>query len=178
MMKFVSLVILPSLIFAPHSTDKIAPTTQTAESEEYAIVSEELFDCYENSIPYTRNRDKKQENNEIRTLEERNEGGRVYEKKPYAKIDIAESVSGEEVNYGIESVIDMLDEKFGYMYALKAQLDAREKESAKMWSEYYAIKEVYDRAVAKYTEKWAEDNGILLAKKCNGMPATRFRMKK
>ena len=73
-------------------------------------------------------------------------------------------MSGDENNERMESVFDTLDEKFEYMFELKNTLDKREKETAKMWSEYYAIKEVYDRAVAKYMEKWAEDNGVLLAK--------------
>ena len=169
MLKLLSLLVLPSLVFASSSDEKLVPSMQNKACEDYVIVSEKLFDCYENAIPYAQNRDKKHENGAIKTLEELEKDMHSYEKKPLAK-----SVSGEE-NSGIESVFATLDEKFGYMYELKAKLDAREKESAKMWSEYYAIKEAYDRAVAKYVEKWAEDNGILLSKNRSGMQMARFR---
>lgn len=172
MIKLVGLLILPSLIFSPIESDKTTSNVQISAPEQYAIVSEKLFECYENAIPYAQNRDKSGENNEIRTLEERKEEG-AHEKGP-----LASNVSGEESVSSIESVIDMLDTKFEYMYELKATLDEREKESAKMWNEYYAIKEVYDRAVAKYTEKWAQDNGILLAKNHSGAPTSTFRMKR
>ena len=79
--------------------------------------------------------------------------------------DIAEEI---DLKVHIERLKTLLD----------AELDEREKESAKMWNEYYAIKEVYDRAVAKYTEKWAQDNGILLAKNHSGAPTSKFRMKR
>ena len=166
MIKLVGLLIIPSLVFSQVASDNPVSSTKIAEPENFVVVSEKLFDCYENTIPYVQNRDK---NSEVRTLEEiKGEG--ICEKGPLVK-----NVSGEENASSIENVIDMLDEKFEYMYELKATLDEREKESAKMWSEYYAIKEVYDRAVAKYTEKWAEDNGILLAKKHSAMPMSKFR---
>jgi hypothetical protein len=159
MLKFVSLVILPTLLFAPQGVENTGKAVEKTMIEDYAIVSEKSFDCYENAIPYAKNHDKKSENAEVRTLEELQEWMQNFEKKPLAK-----SVSGEENNERMERVFDMLDEKFEYMFELKNTLDKREKETAKMWSEYYAIKEVYDRAVAKYMEKWAEDNGVLLAK--------------
>ena len=50
MIKLVGLLILPSLIFSPIESDKTTSNVQISAPEQYAIVSEKLFDCYENAI--------------------------------------------------------------------------------------------------------------------------------
>lgn len=176
MLKLLSFLLVPSIVFsAPQSQN---PTDKTKTQDEpmlYETVSEWTDKSHEKADTYEQKDDKSLKNSGIRTLEEPIEREFFREKKPFAKVLVkirsnmekeqsekqVESVSGEEYAFdSIENVIASLNDKFSYMYELKNQLDEYEKQTAKLWSEYYAIKDVYDRALQRYSEKWAEDNGI------------------
>lgn len=183
MFSLLSLLIVPSIAFSSASVDKLATSAPIEETPmRYEIASE--FERKSNEKPdtYEEKRDKKTGNSGIRTLEEPMQREFVREKKPFANVSIkircspkyetekVEKASGEEMfSYSMDSVFAQLNEKFSYMFELKERLDEYEKQTAKLWNEYYAIKDVYDRALKKYSEKWAEDNGI------NFVPSTAWR---
>ena len=169
MLKLVSLLLVPSIAIG---TVQNAKTEQSVDSPQlpcrYETVMEREDVCMENKCTYVTNDDKNVENHDIKTLEEPKMW--IREKKPFAKMVITFqsgrekyekdiSVSGEEIEQTLDMFVE-LNEKFEYMYKLKEKIDEYERECAKLWSEYYALKDVYDRALAKYSENWAEDNGI------------------
>lgn len=164
MFKWLGLVVLPALICSPSSTETTQEKVNNEPIQEYVIVSEIEIERTKNTVPYTKNRDNNYQNDGIRTLEEPISKDGKIEIGPFANDGSVKKVSGEE-NPSIQSAMDEIDRQFEYMYELKATLDEREKETAKLWNRYYAIKEVYDRAMSKSVDKWAKDNGIEISKK-------------
>ncbi len=173
MINLVSVLIVSSLALAPVKEAESQFTTKIEDLPcRYETVSEWRCESNKNSDTYAINNDKSIENNNVRTLEEtgRKERWVEKEKRPFAKIVVrvdngrgeeqfARKVSGEEI-LSDEDMFESLNFKFDKMYEIKEKIDEHERECAKLWSEYYALKDVYDRALAKYSEKWAEDNGI------------------
>ena len=163
MFRLLSLCLVPFVAAA--SGDELVPTkTEYSQpTEYYVVVMEKECDSIKNPITYEGKCDKINENSGIATLEEY---GRTFdiEKKPFAHGEVR-SVSGEENTVGLKEIIADLDAEFEYMFRLKDMIELNEKENAKLWSEYYAIKDLYDRALSKYTENWAEDNGIAFVPK-------------
>ncbi|MBE5732489.1 MAG: hypothetical protein E7353_05550 [Clostridiales bacterium] len=168
MLKLVSLLLIPTLMSSVVQNAKPGQAVDVQEPCKYETVMEQGYKCEENCDTYAENSDKSVENRDIRTLEEFEKWDR--EKKPFAKIVVkiqsekrtnekTMDVSGEETKPALDIFLE-LEEKFEYMFKLKEKIDEYERECAKLWSEYYAIKDVYDRALAKYSENWAEDNGI------------------
>ncbi len=171
MFKLVSLLLVPTIAM---SLTQDVKSNQLVKIEQapckYDIVKEFSVESVKKNDTYATNNDKMAENDSVKTLEEAPKKWFFREKKPFAQINIsiqnqkmpndtASLVSGEEYDDRVD-VFSWLNDKFAYMYELKDRIDECEKESAKLWTEYYALKDVYDRALARYSEKWAEDNGI------------------
>lgn len=159
MIKVLSLVVLPALICAPANSEKAMEKVSKNQIQDYAIVSEIVLERTEKAVPYAKNRDKKRENDGIKTLEEPMTQDGKIEKKPFATEEKMQKASGEE-SPSMQNMIDEIDRQFEYMHELKAMLDAKEKETATLWNRYYAIKQVYDKAMSKCVENWARENGI------------------
>ena len=159
MIKLLSLVVLPALVCAPINGENGVEQVSKEHIQDYAIVSEWVLEGTEKAVPYAKNRDKKRENSDIRTLEEPIIQDGKIEKKPFANIDAMQKVSGEE-SPSMQNMLDEIDRQFEYMHELKAMLDEREKETSALWNRYYAIKQVYDKAMNKCVENWARENGI------------------
>lgn len=51
-----------------------------------------------------------------------------------------------------------LDERFAYMFALKADLDRAQSEMSGRWEEYYALHEKYNRELKKIVGLWVTEN--------------------
>jgi hypothetical protein len=166
-----SALLISSLALTPiQGVENTSGEANTEQPCRYEIVTESEMSSHKNYDTYAENVNKTVENNAIKTLEEpiRNDGLKPREKKPFIKISVkvAEQkakkadASADAVDGEWDKIISRLDTKFEHMYKLKSELDKMERESAKLWSEYYALKEIYDRALRSLSENWAEDNGV------------------
>ena len=170
MIKLLSVLLVP--VFALGFANNVEAGAKIERSEEKNKVSSVCFipcNGIQNYDTYEENRDKTERNDGISTLEEPVKSGTGFnrEKKPLARISIvvdreeAIKTSGEEEFFKqSEDIFAFLNEKFEQMYEIREKIDEYERETSRLWSEYYALKDVYDRALGKYSEKWAEDNGI------------------
>ena len=168
MIKLLSVLLVP--VFALGFANNVEAGAKIECSEEKNKVSSVCFipcNGTQNYDTYEENRDKTEQNDGISTLEEPiKERGFNREQKPLARISIvvdreeAIKTSGEEFFNQSEDMFAYLNEKFEQMYEIREKIDEYERETSRLWSEYYALKDVYDRALGKYSEKWAEDNGI------------------
>ena len=159
MIKVLSLVVLPAIVCAPINCENGVEQVSKNQIQDYAIVSEIVLERTEKAVPYVKNRDKKRENDGIKTLEEPMTQDGKIEKKPFATEEKMQKARGEE-SPSMQNMIDEIDRQFEYMHELKAMLDEREKETSALWNRYYAIKQVYDKAMSKCVENWARENGI------------------
>lgn len=170
MIKLLSVLLVP--VFALGFANNVEAGAKIERSEEKNKVSSVCFipcNGIQNYDTYEEKHDKTERNDGISTLEEPVKSGRGFnrEKKPLARISIvvdreeAIKTSGEEEFFKqSEDIFAFLNEKFEQMYEIREKIDEYERETSRLWSEYYALKDVYDRALGKYSEKWAEDNGI------------------
>ena len=170
MIKLLSVLLVPVIAFGIAKDVKASAKIEhgNVESKASSVI---LLPCngIQNYDTYEEKHDKTERNDGISTLEEPIKSGRGFnrEKKPLARISIvvdreeAIKTSGEEEFFKqSEDIFAFLNEKFEQMYEIREKIDEYERETSRLWSEYYALKDVYDRALGKYSEKWAEDNGI------------------
>ncbi|MBO5222946.1 MAG: hypothetical protein J6C23_00340 [Clostridia bacterium] len=172
MIKLLNVLLVPTLVCSAFQDAKAEPVIAEQEMPcRYEIVADYEAECKEKCDTYAEKRDKTDKNAGIMTLEEK-EKEFVRERGPLAGIIVKvekqdkqkiKSASGEEVVFENADVFAQLEAKFEHMYEIREKLDEYERESAKLWSEYYALKDVYDRALKSLCENWAEDNGISFA---------------
>lgn len=166
-----SILLVSSLALSPVSEAENVKNEAVSEQPcRYEVVADNETASCENLDTYAEKADKTVDNSGIKTLEEPIENEELIqrEKKPFAKIIVKVSerkakgnaASTSAMDGEWERVIAQLDAKFEHMYEIKNELDKIERESARLWSEYYALKEVYDRALRSLSENWAEDNGV------------------
>ncbi len=72
-------------------------------------------------------------------------------------IDADMSFGGKSADDRYAELKAALDEKFSYMFELKASLDRMQSEIGEKWNEYYALQEKYNHELKKIVGSWVTE---------------------
>lgn len=89
---------------------------------------------------------------EEKAQSEKHSGGAADTAKRAPDEDEKPTVSADEL-LGIK--LNALDDKYEKMFAIKSRLDAITGESDKLWQEYYALRESYEREYRRIVYEWS-----------------------